>query len=154
LRDCVDRCCAFQNCFWARVVNWWCNRYKSQKIVNPLCVCLKDERALIASLHLNFTKPDLDSNCLFSPRAPYGVVKNWLLVKWLWKSFKDTFSLVKSLSDPSMINVFKQIRMEMNSCIQSRAIFIFVMVSLTLVLISYEKHLCEFYQPRSGFWQV
>jgi hypothetical protein len=45
---------------------------------------------------------------------------------------KDTCSLVKSLSGPSMIKLFKQIKMKMSDCIQSRVVFRFIMVSVTM----------------------
>jgi hypothetical protein len=55
------------------------------------------------------------------------------------------------------MKLFKQIKRERNGCIQSRVVFLFVMVqSLCFIqrgLDCIRRHLGEFYQARSGFWQ-
>jgi hypothetical protein len=78
---------------------------------------LKYERALVVSLYLFLTEPDLDSNCLCSLRGPSGLSNIGLSVKWLWRFF------VESLSRPYMIKMVEQIKMGTCTCIQSRDVF-------------------------------
>jgi hypothetical protein len=72
---------------------------------------LKYKRALVVSLHLFLSDPDLDSNCVFSLRAPSRLSNIGLLVKWLWMFF------VESLSHPSMMKLVEQIKMGTCTCI-------------------------------------
>jgi hypothetical protein len=112
---------------------------------------LKDEHALVVSLHLILTEPDLDSNCLCSLRAPSGLSNIGLSVKWLWRFF------VESLSHPSMIKLVEQLQMEI-ALAYSREMSSFHYgfthcVFTSVVLIAYGDTCVVFARPDQGYGQ-
>jgi hypothetical protein len=118
---------------------------------------LKYERALVVSLHLILTEPDLNSNCLCSLRAPSGLSSIGLSVKWLWRSLKKRNMLYRRVSVSSFYDWLNKYKWK-QALAYSRELSSFHYgfthcVFTSVVLIAYGDTCVVFARPDQGYGQ-